>query len=167
MAGKFGADFNAAQPSDSDLVKKGAQWIRDIKTRIQGDFRRVFQFGDRQLLNNSVPSAALKDLNPDPTGTFREVDVNSKGQVTAGRNPTTTVTAKPYRWMYSYAQGFGPSGALLPGRSVSTPTPECRDIFVCCPGWRHTFKHSRLRCRRRRRIQRYPSHCRRRRGRRL
>lgn len=112
MAGKFGADFNSAQPSDSDLVKKGAQWIRDIKTRIKAFNAVCFNLETGQLLNNIVASASLKDLNPDPTGTWDEVDVNSKGQVTAGRNPTRSISATPYRWVYNYGTGVGPTGLI-------------------------------------------------------
>lgn len=121
MAGKFGADFNPSQPSNSDLVKKGAQWIRDIKTRLKATFGVCFNLETGNLLDNVVPSASLKTLNPDPSGTFSEVDVNNKGQVTAGRNPVKTVIVKPYAWMYFFEQGLGPDNQII-ARSLTTDT---------------------------------------------
>lgn len=112
MAGKFGADFNASQPSDADLVKKGAQWIRDIKSRIKTTFGVMFNLETGQLLDNVVASASLKDLNPDPSGSWNRVTVNKKGQVTAGAEEEQVISAKPYRWIYNYGTGLGPAGVI-------------------------------------------------------
>lgn len=128
MAGKFGADFNASQPSDADLVKKGAQWIRDIKSRIKTTFGVIHNNETGQLLDNVVGTASLKDLNPDPTGTWDQVDVNEKGQVTAGRTITPTIGARLHRWTYLFGGGWDADGTPITaaggmdtdGKTIST-----------------------------------------------
>jgi hypothetical protein len=112
MAGKLGADFNASQPSDADLVKKGAQWIRDIKARIKATVAVCFNTETGMPLDNVFPSASLKDLNPSPAGSWNRVTVNTKGQVTAGEEEEVVISAKPYRWVYDYVGGRGPDSVV-------------------------------------------------------
>ncbi len=100
MAGKLGADFDATQPADSDYVKYGALWIRDIKQRLKVSMAVLFNLETGDLKDNVVRWQALKDLAPNPTGTWKEVDVNAKGQVVAGRNPALNFTAQPYRAIF-------------------------------------------------------------------
>lgn len=113
MAGKFGADWNENQPSDADLVKKGAQWLRDIRARVKSTFGVIHNNETGQLLNNTVPSAALKTLNPDPTGSWNRVTVNNKGQVTEGEEEVVTLGAKIYRTIYGLGAGVDPDGAVI------------------------------------------------------
>jgi len=92
----LGIDFNPARPTDGDYVRKasGAQMateMRDIRTRVKSFFDRVFDVGTGFLMDDVVPSSALRPLSPDPTGTYRKFTLNKKGQFTAGeadRDPT-------------------------------------------------------------------------------
>lgn len=119
MAGFFGADFVQSQPSDSDLVKRGASVMRDIKTRIKTFLNVCFNLETGQLKDDVVPYTALRDLVPSPEGTWNEVDVNEKGLVTGGREVSTVAAAKPYRWVYNYTQGLDSDGDAIT-RSLDT-----------------------------------------------
>lgn len=120
MAGKFGTDFNAAQPSDADLVKKGAQWIRDIKTRIKSFMAVCFNLETGQLKENVVAYTSLKTLNPSPAGQYRLVQVNEKGLVVQGSNPADPVVSIR-RQLYSTSAGVDADGNSITG-SLTTDT---------------------------------------------
>ncbi len=122
MAGKFGSDFNPGQPSDDDLVKRGAGWIRDIKQRIKDTFGILFNIETGDLKDNVISTPKLKDLVPDPEGTWNEVDVNVKGQVTAGRTKDLTVSANINRFTYQFGGGIAPDGTVDGTRSVGLDT---------------------------------------------
>ena len=126
MAGMFGADFNASQPSDSDLVKRGASVFRDIKTRLKAFLGVCFNLETGQAKPSVFPYTVLKDLNPTPEGTWNEVDVNSKGLVTAGRNVENTHISIPYRWAYGYDHGTSPTHDTI----AATPDTDTDGLNV-------------------------------------
>lgn len=113
MAGFFGSDFVQSQPSDSDLVKRGASVFRDIKTRIKTFLNVCFNLETGQLKDDVVPYTALRDLNPTPEGTWDRVSVNAKGLVTSGEEVTAVAAARPYRWIYNYTQGLDADGDAI------------------------------------------------------
>lgn len=113
MAGKFGADFNADQPSDADLVKKGAQWLRDIRARIKATWAVCFNLETGQPLDNVFPYSSLKSLNPNPAGSWNRVTVNNKGLVTSGSEEDIELGAKLYRTIYNFSAGVGPDGSVI------------------------------------------------------
>jgi hypothetical protein len=113
MAGYLGADFNANQPSNDDLVKKGAAIFRDIKTRLKTFFAVLFDLETGQLKDNIITSAKLKDLNPDPTGTWKTVTVNEKGLVTAGTNPDESSASFPRRIVYYFTGAIQDDGTNI------------------------------------------------------
>lgn len=115
MAGFLGSDFNANQPSDDDLVKKGAGIFRDIKTRLKTFFGVLFNLETGELKDNIIAYAKLKTLNPDPAGTWTSVVVNNKGLVTAGTNPDVSTPSIPKRYLYYPASGLDPDGETLAG----------------------------------------------------
>lgn len=126
MAGRLGADFVASDPQDSDKVKNGAGWIRDIKNRLKNFCGVLFSLETGKIKPDSIPYTALTDLAPLPTGTWREVTVNSKGLVTSGSNPTDI--SRPvsiYRGLFNAGGGQGAydtdagySTLVWPGSSV-------------------------------------------------
>lgn len=118
MSGKFGADFNENQPSDSDLVKKGAQWIRDIKARLKSFLGVLFNLETGDLKDNVIRSGALRDLNPSPAGTHTRVVVNAKGQVTSGDSPDNSLVARIYRYTYEFAADGAAGGVAPDGSSI-------------------------------------------------
>ena len=119
MAGMFGADFQSSQPSDSDLVKRGAAVFRDIKTRIKAFMGVCFNLETGQPKEKVFPQTSIKDKTPDPSGTWNEVDVDQKGFVTAGRTVNLTSPAKPYRFVYNYTSGTDADGDTIT-RSLDT-----------------------------------------------
>jgi hypothetical protein len=115
MAGYFGADFNPNQPSDNDLVKKGAGIFRDIKSRLRTFLGVLFNLETGQLKDNIVGSDKLKDLLPSPAGTGNTVVVNSKGQVTQLSTVDYAVASIPRRYVYRFAAGTDPNGETIAG----------------------------------------------------
>lgn len=113
MAGYLGADFNANQPSDDDLVKKGAGIFRDIKLRLKTMFAVLFDLETGQLRDNIVTSAKLKDLNPSPEGEWKTVAVNSKGLVTSGSNPDEATASVPRRIVFYQASAIWDDGTVV------------------------------------------------------
>lgn len=120
MAGKLGADFDTTQPSDTDLVKKGAAWIRDIKSRIFSFVSTLFNPETGQFKDKVIPSAALVAI-PGVEGTWNEVDVNSKGLVIAGRTISKTVFLKQYVF------SFGRAGMQATTGDTATPVLALHD----------------------------------------
>jgi len=82
----LGDGFNPQEPADSDLVKYGASWMRDIKNRLKGWGQVLFDLNTGRLRDNVIASSKLKSLSPDPAGAYNWGSVNSKGQVTAGQD---------------------------------------------------------------------------------
>lgn len=113
MPGYFGADFNSNQPSDDDLVKKGAGIFRDIKTRLKTFLGVLFNLETGQLKDNIIASTKLKDLNPNPSGEWTRVVVNSKGLVTDGDNPDTTAASYPRRTVFYRTSAIKDDGTTL------------------------------------------------------
>lgn len=105
MAGLFGADFDPAKPADSDPVKFGASWIRDLKARAKRFLSPLFNLETGILKDNVVRPESLKDNGVTP-GTYNKVTVNSKGLITTGVNDVTQQVASYYRASY-YATGSG------------------------------------------------------------
>lgn len=104
MAGKLGTDFDSAQPSDSSMVRQGAAWIRDVKSRLKAFVAVLFNPETGDFKDNVIRSAALQDSGVTP-GTYTEVTVNAKGLATAGANPVTQQAAKLYRAVFQAASG--------------------------------------------------------------
>lgn len=96
MAGYLGEDFDPNQPEDSDSVKFGASWIRDLKARVQRFAQLLFNLETGSLRDGVIRHAALKDMPTNPSGTWSQVKVNSKGLVTEGANPTEQQIARYY-----------------------------------------------------------------------
>lgn len=115
MAGKLGADFNASQPSDDDLVKKGAQWFRDTKQRLKSWAGVRFNLETGDFLDNVIEASKLKTLNPSPVGTWRSVTVTDKGLVTAGTNPNVSGNVSPYQVSYNLSGGLDVVGGAIVG----------------------------------------------------
>lgn len=141
MAGFFGADFNANQPSDDDLVKKGAAIFRDIKGRLKTTWGVLFNLEDGNLKPNIISHDKLKDLDPDPSGSWNRVEVNEKGLVVAGEEESTAVASLPQRYVYRFAEGRDPDGAAIAGsldadgdglvvRAFSFTVPEGVDKII-------------------------------------
>lgn len=85
----LGTDFNPARPTDGDFVRRAtgvqmATEMRDLKSRISSFFDRKFDLSTGFLEDDVVPPSALQSLSPDPTGTYRTMEVNRKGQVIGG-----------------------------------------------------------------------------------
>lgn len=93
-------DFDTTQPADSDSVKFGAGWIRDLKSRLQQFCSTLFNLETGDFRDNVVRSASLTASGVTP-GTYSQVKVNAKGLVTEGQNPTAQQTAQPYRAVFS------------------------------------------------------------------
>lgn len=113
MPGFLGSDFNAAQPSDGALVRNGASDIRNVKQRLKTFLTVLFNLENGQLKDNIVESGKLKTLTPDPQGTYREVTVNEKGQVTGGSNPSTSGVVSPFTYLYAFSAGVDPDGDAI------------------------------------------------------
>lgn len=87
----LGSDFNTEMPDNEDQVKRGAEWIRDLKKRIK-DFANVLFFLDTGRFRPSViPSSALLDMPGLTPGSYGRVSVNKQGLVTAGFESGETV----------------------------------------------------------------------------
>lgn len=92
-------DFDPTQPADSDSVKFGAGWIRDIKARLQQFCSVLFNLETGDFRDNVIRSASLTASGVVP-GTYSQVKVNDKGLVIEGQNPTVQQTAKPCRAVF-------------------------------------------------------------------
>lgn len=109
----LGSDFRTTQPTENDFARHPslpnlASELRQVKTRIKSFFERSFLVDTGDLWDLSVPIAALKSITPDPSGTWRRVTVNAKGQVIRGSNTTLDDGPRVFR-------------AVMYGRS-STPS---------------------------------------------
>ncbi|MEI8320353.1 MAG: hypothetical protein WCH79_20680 [Planctomycetia bacterium] len=93
-------DFDPAQPADADSVKFGAGWIRDIKARLQTFGATLFNLDTGDFRDNVIRSASLTASGVTP-GTYSRVQVNAKGLVVDGSNPTERQTARLYRAKFS------------------------------------------------------------------
>jgi len=127
MAGLFGTDFDANRPTDASQIKFGASWIRDIKARIKTTFGIAFNLETGNFKSNVVPSSALKALNPNPAGSYTEVTVNDKGQVTGGSGAGGAggiQVVQLWQAVYGSTNGFyfnHPASNTL--TTVAAPTP--------------------------------------------
>lgn len=98
----LGSDFRSTQPTDNDFVRHPSlpnmsSELRTVKTRIKSFFERSFLVDTGDLWDLSVPIAALKSITPDPSGTWKRVTVNSKGQVIRGSNANTDDAPRIFR----------------------------------------------------------------------
>ena len=82
----LGSGFNSSDPSDDDLVKYGASWIRDVKARLKSFVGVLFNPDTGQLKDNVIAPAKLTSLSPDPSGAYNWGTVNDKGLVTSGQD---------------------------------------------------------------------------------
>lgn len=106
------------------MVKLGASWIRDLKTRIKSTFGVLFNLESGDFKDNVVRSDSLIDIGVTP-GTYTQVTVNSKGLVTEGANPTTQTAARVYQARFARdvaavdsdtgVEYFGPGGGTYLG----------------------------------------------------
>lgn len=94
MGNFFGIDFVDTKPTDADFAEhttdsyQGADELRDLKTRIKAFWDVMFDLETGLFDPGAVAQTMLKALTPDPAGTFRQVNINRKGQVTSGvENP--------------------------------------------------------------------------------
>lgn len=109
----LGSDFRSTQPTDNDFVRHPslpnlASELRSVKTRIKSFFERSFLVDTGDLWDLSVPIAALKSITPDPSGTWKRVTVNSKGQIIRGSNANTDDAPRIFRAVM-YGQASTPS----------------------------------------------------------
>ena len=106
MAGYLGDDFDPLQPEDSDSVKFGASWIRDLKARVQRFAMTLFNLETGALRDRVVRHASLRDMPGLVAGTYNKVKVNSKGLVTEGANEGEQQAAKYYVAAFYYGGGY-------------------------------------------------------------
>jgi hypothetical protein len=104
MAGYLGDDFDPLQPEDSDSVKFGASWIRDLKARVQRFAMTLFNLETGALRDRVLRHASLRDMPGLIPGTYNKVKVNAKGLVYAGANASEQQTARYYVAAF-YANG--------------------------------------------------------------
>jgi hypothetical protein len=89
-------------------------------------------FNGKGAVDNSIPSAKLATLSPDPSGTYRQTTINSKGQVTGGTNPANQVEAI-YRGWSSTTYSANPeptSDTDITGMSVSFTLAASREVII-------------------------------------
>ena len=128
MPGKLGDDFDVNQPSDSSLVKQGALWIRDIKSRVKSFVSVMFDPETGDFKDNVVSSGALQNSGV-VAGSYTEVTVNEKGLVTLGANPVEQKVANVYRAVFTTLDAFydTDSGRTTLTGSSDTITPASGD----------------------------------------
>lgn len=120
MPGYLGSDFDPSQPDNSDSVKFGAEWIRDLKRRVKQFASRMYNLETGQLLDGVVRHLSLRDMPGLTPGTYNRVKVNSKGLVTEGAVTSEQLTAAPYTAAFLYG-GYTieqKNGPTLSGGSV-------------------------------------------------
>lgn len=93
-------EFDSSKPANTDSVRFGAAWIRDIKARLQQFAAPMFNLETGQFKSGVVSQSALADMSPSPAGTYSTVRVNSKGLVTGGTLPASAQTAQYYRAVF-------------------------------------------------------------------
>jgi hypothetical protein len=102
MANMLGADFNVNTPTDDDLVKRGASWIRDTRRRIKAFLTPTFDLETGLIKDGLVTIASLADMDGLTPGTYKSVTVNAKGLVTAGTSPNDSVTVSSTSVFYVF-----------------------------------------------------------------
>jgi hypothetical protein len=122
MAGYLGDDFDPLQPEDSDSVKFGASWIRDLKARVQRFAMTLFNLETGALRDRVVRHASLRDMPGLVAGTYNKVKVNSKGLVTEGANEGEQQAAKYFSavFMYGGAYRIDTDGSVISGNGGAT-----------------------------------------------
>lgn len=112
MPGKLGADFNAEQPGDDDLVKKGASIFRDIKSRLKTFCGVIFNLETGKLKENVINYTNLEDYHAweeeERTGT--KVTVNRKGLVVDIEDVPENASAQSHRFLFTFDAGVDPDG---------------------------------------------------------
>lgn len=125
--GLLGGDFDPTQPADDSMVRLGASWIRDLKSRVKRFASVLFNLETGDLKDNVVRSDSLTDSGVTP-GTYTRVTVNEKGLVTDADNEAQQLTTTLYqaRFEVAGAQMDTPGGvAGLDGSGgVYTGPPE-------------------------------------------
>jgi hypothetical protein len=109
----LGTGFNESQPAESDLVKKGAAQLRDIKARLKAFATVLFNLDTGDFKDRVIRQEALVDANPNPEGTHTRVVVNKKGLVVSGDSPDATTSAHLQRTVYMFGGGFDPEGEAI------------------------------------------------------
>lgn len=98
MPGMLGdSDFDPLKPADSDSVKFGASWIRDIKTRLKAFTSVLFNTETGVVKESVIRQDSLIDGPAGIEGTWNKVKVNSKGLVIEGGFDSTQQVAQYYR----------------------------------------------------------------------
>jgi hypothetical protein len=118
----LGTGFNPSDPTDDDLVKYGASWMRDIKNRLKAWAGVLFETDTGRLKDNVIGSSKLKSLSPDPSGSFNWGSVNTKGQVTIGNDVELPSRGRAVTEIFiggTLEQSASqPAGVLAPGLSL-------------------------------------------------
>jgi len=128
MPGFFGSDFDQTEPADSGLVKTGAAWIRDVKGRLKRFLSVLFNLETGEFKEGVLAQAWMRDLSPDPSGTWTSVTVNDKGLVTAGTNPVEQQTAGVFRAIYTA------TGAVIDNSSTGEVDAVAAPAGLSYPG---------------------------------
>lgn len=120
----LGSGFSSSEPADSSPVRRGAWWIRDIKSRLQGFLTKLFDLDSGDFKDGVIRTASLQDMASLTPGTYNKVRVNSKGLVTAGENEADQQTAGIYRAAFYFdgtARYDTPTGVVSVTTGGSAP----------------------------------------------
>lgn len=101
----LGSDFNPSRPSDGEHVRRSsgyqlAEELRDLRNRVKSFFSVLFYHDTGGLKPNVVPSSALVSLSPNPSGTYRKFEVNSKGLFVGGTEARDSVYPREFRAVF-------------------------------------------------------------------
>lgn len=133
MPWKFGEDFDAAQPANTDMVKLGAHWIRDIKARLKNFLSAMFDLETGDFRDSVIRTESL--VNSGVTAnTYNKVTVNSKGIVVAGDNVVDETQVALYRARFETA------GATIDTETgVTSDTPDGGGTYTGTGVYRGTY----------------------------
>jgi hypothetical protein len=101
----IGQDFLPSQPTEGDFVRRRsgvqmASTLRSLKDLVKQFFGRSFDTDSGDLKSDIMPSSALRTLSPNPTGTYRRMEVNKKGQITGGSSDPLVFPPRLFRAIF-------------------------------------------------------------------